>query len=307
MVSILARPSRAGRLAACRGLIIDHVVSILARPSRAGRHCFWNKSNNIIKFQSSLGPRGPGVAGSMADRAQWASFNPRSALAGRASSNPWNKGIKVRVSILARPSRAGRLAGMDVDYIIREFQSSLGPRGPGVFVIVVVLVADRDVSILARPSRAGRLAMNDDYLQFLLFQSSLGPRGPGVACSKSPAACTAGFNPRSALAGRASGFLGCSRNRLRVSILARPSRAGRPCGAAVVGQTVLGFNPRSALAGRASSLPIHIVCVSKGFNPRSALAGRASRQRLEIDALIGVSILARPSRAGRHRRGALVV
>jgi hypothetical protein len=211
----------------------SQAVSILARPSRAGRLglALVMHRRGSPTFQSSLGPRGPGVGGlpspSLSTQIS-IGFNPRSALAGRASleclrpRHP-RQGVSIlarpsragrpslappvfapssTVSILARPSRAGRLAGI--------FRRASGDR-PG-------------VSILARPSRAGR------PYSLRTTGSRCNPRsalaGRASAWSATPPARSC-FNPRSALAGRASRHDDDQPGNRRVSILARPSRAGR--------------------------------------------------------------------------------
>ena len=179
-------------------------------------------------------------------------FNPRPALAGRASQM---FGIPDRgkvVSILARPSRAGRRRRMAVASVAWLFQSSPGHRGPGVCKTCHDGRKAREVSILARPSRAGRLDGAMGVRACSEFQSSPGPRGPGVCGVFRPRSAGAGFNPRPALAGRASSSQLMSHSRIMtfqsspgprgpgvlkwakfngkeylVSILARPSRAGR--------------------------------------------------------------------------------
>jgi len=196
MVSILARPSRAGRPLDIGAGRRDPWVSILARPSRAGRPTMAPSAVLMSLFQSSLGPRGPGVPPADGNLATGRSFNPRSALAGRASNSRMRDSSSASsfnprsalagraswlsnelhptavVSILARPSRAGRQAkahrlcrAMTVSILARPSRAGR-PEFP-------FLACELDlVSILARPSRAGRPPM---------FQSSLGPRGPGVS------------------------------------------------------------------------------------------------------------------------------
>jgi len=83
-------------------------VSILARPSRAGRLQFPQLRAILIPFQSSPDPRGPGVQVFKPPTFQAQSFNPRPTLAGRASTTPRDLYLISKVSILARPSRAGR-------------------------------------------------------------------------------------------------------------------------------------------------------------------------------------------------------
>ncbi len=179
-VSILARPSRAGRHQARRDAQGLRQVSILARPSRAGRLVATVATNDTTMFQSSLGPHGPGV------------------FARRRYSRAAR-----RVSILARPSRAGRRSVGAFMAVLFVFQSSLGPHGPGV-------------------PWNGNLPWSND-----LFQSSLGPHGPGVRRPDENGLSRSSFNPRSALTGRASGYFRIITEYERVSILARPSRAGR--------------------------------------------------------------------------------
>jgi len=254
LVSILARPSRAGRLGCHNVLCAAGVVSILARPSRAGRP--WRSaraSPASCLFQSSLGPRGPGVKKSISTGAAVSSFNPRSALAGRASR-----------------------AAIAFTLLTKQFQSSLGPRGPGVMgppapVCQATRFNPRSalagrasayhglgitagyVSILARPSRAGRPALRT-RLHALLRR----------------------FNPRSALAGRASMMSLDSRLATGVSILARPSRAGRPPSSS---ESFPRSRFQSSLGPRGPGVLVrqHAFYSRGGFNPRSALAGRASR------------------------------
>ena len=162
------------------------------------------------------------------------------------------------------------------------FQSSPGPRGPGVIAYKANCREWELVSILARPSRAGRRYVDAADEMLASFQSSPGPRGPGVELYTQRVQRSTRFNPRPALAGRAS------------SLCPRHGRDA-PC-----------FNPRPALAGRASSL-----CPRHGrdapcFNPRPALAGRASPPWRRCGGRRSVSILARPSRAGRRPANPLV-
>ena len=185
------------------------LVSILARPSRAGRRTIYAARTEINTFQSSPGPRGPGVKfvpeawagcalfqsspgprgpgvkfvpeawagcalfqsspgprgpGVTAMAPMWWSakcFNPRPALAGRASTSKSTCDKLPDVSILARPSRAGR----------RLLPSSFWWQ--------------HHVSILARPSRAGRQGFAGTDGVLIRFQSSPGPRGPGVPARSS--------------------------------------------------------------------------------------------------------------------------
>ncbi len=230
-------------------------------------------------------------------------FNPRPALAGRASEDRRGAGACHAVSILARPSRAGRPEKRGNATAGALFQSSPGPRGPGVAHPPDRGTLGEIVSILARPSRAGRhlLGLIVDYVKHM-FQSSPGPRGPGVYHQRHQQPFRACFNPRPALAGRASRIGGSA------------------------GLTWASFNPRPALAGRASRTtmhgrkwfvlfqsspgprgpgvrpgPLHHRDPRRRFNPRPALAGRASTNPRFARGSIPVSILARPSRAGRHR------
>jgi hypothetical protein len=316
------------------------VVSILARPSRAGRPSARSFFARSTEFQSSPGPRGPGVFANTGEENEQTlvsilarpsragrpcrsgrcrlegCFNPRPALAGRASNLPWLRIYEQSVSILARPSRAGRLTAPARAAEQDEFQSSPGPRGPGV-----------DVS-------------GDEYMELCWFQSSPGPRGPGVGERRGALRPLACFNPRPALAGRAS--IDMLRNRMMVmfqsspgprgpgvprrqrlsgkqapvSILARPSRAGRRHGGDGHAQFVrfqsspgprgpgvsrraccirrpTRFNPRPALAGRASVKQSSFRLIRYCFNPRPALAGRASVRALRYESFEENSHIAR--------------
>ena len=133
-VSILARPSRAGRPGQHRGgdgSWLD--VSILARPSRAGRQCrhyddATDQAVSILARPSRAGrPHRTENSVSCLRR-----FNPRPTLAGRASRVCRVRDRLLGVSILARPSRAGRHYNVDFWTCVAEFQSSPDPRGPGV-------------------------------------------------------------------------------------------------------------------------------------------------------------------------------
>ncbi len=176
------------------------------RPALAGRASRTTRPTCAAprSFQSSPGPRGPGVF-----------------------ANTGEENEQTLVSILARPSRAGRRADLDEMTALCPFQSSPGPRGPGVLADQVD-AGWKAVSILARPSRAGRLICHGCESMNSPFQSSPGPRGPGVPNPARSPAPRWGFNPRPALAGRASLVHFMCDSGGHVSILARPSRAGRP-------------------------------------------------------------------------------
>jgi hypothetical protein len=344
IVSILARPSRAGRLAALKASRGGDRVSILARPSRAGRHVL-PKSLQKLSVVSILAR--PSRAGRRRQHLMaHVSILARPSRAGR----PQLEG-KVRVSILARPLGSGiacfnprsALAGRASERIVRSaghrarFQSSLGPRGPGVQTRCRTAAETRfnPRSALAgrascnrqtttapnscfnpRSALAGRASTQARSSNGLMFQSSLGPRGPSVAWFAAFTPFQSSLGPRgpgvcqrqvfvfqSSLGPRGPGVMPCcihpAASRLArpsragrlarrfQSILARPSRAGRPRSATrfcrhSTFQSSLGprgpgvqvRQPRSALAGRASWDPHGPVGCS--FNPRSALAGRAS-------------------------------
>ncbi len=109
-------------------------VSILARPSRAGRHTVRGEIRGALKFQSSPGPRGPGVGGQAAVNGFLALF--------QSSPGPRGPGVVLTNA---------------VTLTCKWFQSSPGPRGPGVAGAGWRGRMADCVSILARPSRAGRL------------------------------------------------------------------------------------------------------------------------------------------------------
>jgi len=139
------------------GVAIWSTVSILARPARAGR-----RSTSFLLLGKKC-------------------FNPRPAREGRASVKTRSYYGPTEVSILARPARAGRLGTNGHPELLERFQSSPGPRGPGV-------------------ASARSLRWWDSQ-----FQSSPGPRGPGVLSAMLCLGDTKGFNPRPAREGRASG------------------------------------------------------------------------------------------------------
>ncbi len=267
-LSFNPRPALAGRASAFRHQSSNvRLVSILARPSPPPM------SPN--GFQSSPGPRGPGVPHdtpylrrtqvvsilarpSRAGRLRQhggrertdSCFNPRPALAGRASGRPGRNDCALPVSILARPSRAGRPCRSGRCRLEGCFnpRPALAGRASN---LPWLRIYEQSVSILARPSRAGRLTAPARAAEQDEFQSSPGPRGPGVP---------------------------------------NPARSPAPR---------WGFNPRPALAGRASRTVTRLSRSSCCFNPRPALAGRASLVHFMCDSGGHVSILARPSRAGR--------
>ncbi len=255
-------------------------VSILARPSRAGRlPRAWLPRPPGLMFQSSPGPRGPGVRGPAGVPAEKKSFNPRPALAGRASGRkPSRTSPTMQFSILARPSRAGRhtCAVACANSLTRAV-----------------------VSILARPSRAGRPPWSRrPRTAASPFQSSPGPRGPGVGTRPPLLPHQLRFNPRPALAGRASASWTAPRRSSRC-FNPRPALAGRASAvefplAAVTQLFQSSPGPRGPGVSPAHSMQRRQVC----FNPRPALAGRASI--LALGGRSAVSILARPSRAGRR-------
>jgi len=109
-LSILVRPSRAGRPKYAARTARLRPLSILVRPSRAGR---------------------PPRADCQCD--QLHPFNPRPALASRTSTARPGCTRGPGLSILVRPSRAGRPGG-DKFLAVRDtgFQSSSGPREPDV-------------------------------------------------------------------------------------------------------------------------------------------------------------------------------
>ena len=155
------------------------------------------------EFQSSPDPCGPGVRRGKARTAKPPRFNPRPTLAGRASSRCYPQARMTAVSILARPLRAGR--------------QPAGREQSGSIV----------VSILARPLRAGRHLMITDRVVAAMFQSSPDPCGPGVGSRDDAGWRLPCFNPRPTLAGRASVDRRVIQPAIKVSILARPLRAGR--------------------------------------------------------------------------------
>ncbi len=204
-------------------------------------------------FQSSPGPCEPGVSAPRAKSPWIRRFNPRPALASRASAAARVVRPGAAVSILARPLRAGRHTYVGLVFADTSFQSSPGPCEPGVLMQVV------------------------DEINMRLFQSSPGPCEPGVEpiravavafCCFNPRPALAsrashrhdacframdGFNPRPALASRASFSLPCwPPFSVLVSILARPLRAGRQCLPDRSEASPHRFNPRPALASRAS-------------------------------------------------------
>ena len=205
----------------------------------------------------------------------------------------------IKVSILARPLRAGRLGMVGPPRPLQMFQSSPDPCGPGVQMREQV-VEWIEVSILARPLRAGRLLRRGKSARLAKFQSSPDPCGPGVKAKmvkaeqgrlfqSSPDPCGPGvtvtrlntrssrcFNPRPTLAGRASQHQTQDDRASGVSILARPLRAGRLVDAAfhhrVDDVSILARPLRAGRRALASILRMR----SFGFNPRPTLAGRAS-------------------------------
>ncbi len=293
-VSILARPSRAGRhqehLRADQG----RPVSILARPSRAGRQVhFMCDSPAEQKFQSSPGPRGPGVPASSCRRSPRPRFNPRPALAGRASC--WNtaSGPSPRRCFNPRPALAGRASR--ADHGNRLLRAGFNPRpalaGRASSLATPSIRGPGAQGFNPRPALAGRASLRQGIRAAFqssrgrAFQSSPGPRGPGVAAARTVMGfnprpfeerCAACFNPRPALAGRAS--LGCT----AISACGFQSSPG-PRGPGV----------------RELGLPdIVLSSFQSSPGPRGpGVVGRA----VVLDLVDRVSILARPSRAGRVR------
>ncbi len=140
-----------------RSTMASSLKSFNPRPTLAGRaSSSINRVESLCRFQSSPDPRGPGVRMRDAAGSGFHGFNPRPTLAGRASGYMRITSPTQNVSILARPSRAGRPQHEHVT---------------GCFA---------DVSILARPSRAGRPFHTEKSPSFKVFQSSPDPRGPGV-------------------------------------------------------------------------------------------------------------------------------
>src|SRR5262249_35308588 len=135
MVSILARPRRAGRQAVWQSRWLEEGFNPRPAPEgRAPRHVL--NGPGAFGFQSSPGPGGPGALDLVGKiRGSLASFNPRPAPEGRAPRPP--------------VCRHGPSS---------QFQSSPGPGGPGASVPARKLDQFVKVSILARPRRAGRLA-----------------------------------------------------------------------------------------------------------------------------------------------------
>ena len=183
------------------------------------------------RFQSSPGPRGPGVRRrrEAQNRVGDVSILARPSRAGRPRGA--YKGIhSPPVSILARPSRAGRPGTRPSRACCSSvFQSSPGPRGPGVLHGAHDPVPNHRVSILARPSRAGRPKhglplMREHQVSILARPSRAGRPMAGVWIS----------------------------HLYQVSILARPSRAGRPSPLMMTRHRMSRFTPPPALAGRAS-------------------------------------------------------
>jgi len=137
--------------------------------------------------------------------------------------------LRRRVSILVRPSRAGRPESL------RQFGS------------------DQRLSILVRPSRAGRPAgcpgcSGLQLLSILVRPSRAGRPRWGVLPRSDPAA----FNPRPALASRTSRRLvrkspGASAFNPRPALASRTSPKSSP-----IRDTFCAFNPRPALASRTS-------------------------------------------------------
>jgi len=116
-----------------------------------------------------------------------------------------------------------------VDATLHMFQSSLGPRGPSVCESLECRIADATFQSSLGPRGPSVHKKLDDLVCTTGFQSSLGPRGPSVRRRLVRVQRSArGFNPRSALAGRASSAFFAAAAFERVSILARPSRAERP-------------------------------------------------------------------------------
>ena len=252
-------------------------------------------------FQSSPDPRGPGVPAGAAQPARPGGFNPRPTLAGRASSKAMSdRYIKQRVSILARPSRAGRPRALgrgmrDGGVSILARPSRAGRPGYSdktthwckVSILARPSRAGRrrtprrphqvsPVSILARPSRAGRHEMRYLTGNGQLFQSSPDPRGPGVieAPRSIPRYCAVSILARPSRAGRLLQPGEC-RAPIDVSILARPSRAGRHKHFIAVHRAD-GFQSSPDPRGPGVVVPRRLNWRHECFNPRPTLAGRAS-------------------------------
>ena len=133
LVSILVRPSRAGRHRVLRSRPDQACVSILVRPSRAGRpsdrmRCVSAHSVSILVRPSRAGRR-PDAAGLAQE--QLVSILVRPSRAGRRGGRAVRPLCQC-VSILVRPSRAGRPPEMHRDPLSLRFQSSSGPREPDV-------------------------------------------------------------------------------------------------------------------------------------------------------------------------------
>jgi len=132
-VSILVRPSRAGRLLPGGDIKECADVSILVRPSRAGRLVLAFLPGGDIKVSILVRPSRAGRREIQVPHlAQWTGFNPRPALASRTSWARHEAERRAAVSILVRPSRAGRPGRVMKQSAGRRFQSSSGPREPDV-------------------------------------------------------------------------------------------------------------------------------------------------------------------------------
>ena len=173
-------------------------------PRGPGVNVQWEAGYRSMEFQSSPGPRGPGVQTQLSNLPRRRCFNPRPALAGRASAGGRVYPQMAPVSILARPSRAGRRSSPIRHKRHRSVSILARPSRAGRRVGSVGDVGVGLVSILARPSRAGRPGGVEVWMAAIEFQSSPGPRGPGVGYSLRITLASICFNPRPALAGRAS-------------------------------------------------------------------------------------------------------
>ena len=151
-----------------------------------------------------------------------ARFNPRPALAGRASFHDAVRWRASKVSILARPSRAGRPGRSAQAEHVQNVSILARPSRAGRHPTLRGVPSIRPVSILARPSRAGRPASRPCAVHRCAVSILARPPAPAWHWWRR-------FNPRPALAGRASDVGLAQAGGDGVSILARPSRAGRHC------------------------------------------------------------------------------
>ena len=109
-----------------------------------------------LLFQSSSGPREPDVIHAPRDLIASACFNPRPALASRTSREASAQAAQNQVSILVRPSRAGRPREVFAMRHARTVSILVRPSRAGRRPLRILARHARVVSILVRPSRAGR-------------------------------------------------------------------------------------------------------------------------------------------------------